>query len=403
MREHLLQIYRAALVAANGRTCVGDYLRRHPRAGPQAVLAVGKAAWHMAAGAFDASRVSRTLIVTKYGHTFPELLPADAESTALESGHPLPDAASLEAGRRALDFLHGLPPGEPLLMLLSGGASALLERLAPGVTLADLERANAWLLGSGLDIHAVNAVRKSLSALKGGRLAAHVQGREVRMLMISDVPGDDPRSIGSGPFILHHESALPANLPAWLRQLTQRALPLPASGAFARIRREIVASSDLALRAARQKAEALGYQAHLHEVQLHGDALEKGRDLARYLKFERPGHIHLWGGETVVRLPPASGRGGRCQSLALAAAMELTGTRGIRLLAAGSDGSDGPGADAGALVDGATVARGEAAGRDALRDLTCADAGSFLAASGDLLRTGPTGTNVMDICVGYTA
>jgi hydroxypyruvate reductase len=306
------------------------------------------------------------------------------------------------AGARLLAFLHDAPTEATMLFLISGGASSLVEVLPPAMSLAELQQVNRWLMGSGWDIHRMNVLRKRLSAIKGGRLAAWLKGQRTVQLLISDVPGDDPGDIGSGLLIPDDGAAVEGpSLPEWLHDLLRRIppSPLPPPAAFAAVETHIVASLDQALSAAAAAAHRQGYQVWRDAQRLHGEAAATGRRLARTLIDGAPG-IYLWGGETTMCLPAMPGRGGRNQHLALAAAEVLAGHDKVWLLAAGSDGSDGPGADAGALVDGGTVARGGLDGLDAADCLRRADAGSFLAASGDLINTGPTGTNVMDVVIG---
>ena len=290
-----------------------------------------------------------------------------------------------------------------LLFLISGGASSLVERLVDGVTLDDLQRVNQWLLASGLDIHTMNYVRKSLSLIKGGRLAHTLGGRKTLALLISDVPGDDPATIGSGLLVPAHfvETDLSLELPQWVTALMSGGVPAPASDdfIFKNITLEIVASLDDAKQAAAESGRQLGYAVYQHAGVLQGDAVLVARQLAVEL-LNGPAGLHIWGGETTLQLPSQPGRGGRNQHLALVVATELSGCDGVFFLAAASDGSDGPTDDAGGFVDGETVARGRVAGFDANAALANADAGTFLAASGDLIRTGPTGTNVMDLLLG---
>jgi len=365
---------------------------RHP-GGPLSVVAIGKAAPAMASGALAAlgARVRRCLVVTRHGGAGPWMKRL-AGADVIEAGHPLPDADSLRAGQALLDILADAT-GE-WLFLLSGGASALVEVPRAGVGLDDLRRANRWLIGSGLDIGAINRVRCRLSRIKGGGLLAWLQGRPARVLLVSDVPGDDPALVGSG--LLYPGAAaraLPAGLPDWLRALCAGPVPDVAHGV---VPHEIVANLELACEQMEQAGRRRGLKVHRHAPELDGEAADTGRELVRYL-LQAPAGLHLWGGEPRVTLPAQPGRGGRCQQLALAAAVGMAGRDDLWLLAAGTDGSDGPGDDAGALVDGATLARGELAGLDAADCLRRADAGRFLEASGDLLSTGPTGSNVRDL------
>ncbi|MGD8932735.1 MAG: DUF4147 domain-containing protein [Chromatiales bacterium] len=398
----MLEIYRQALQAAGGRQAVAAYLKRHPLSGAVRLVAVGKAAQSMAEGAWEVlgEAISHALIVSKYGHV-------DRESCqnrgweAVEAGHPLPDLVSLHAGQRLLELLRQDDPAS-LLFLISGGASSLLECPVAGVDPGFLRRANDWLLGSGLGIEEMNWVRKGLSRIKGGGLLQWLRDKPVCALAISDVPGDDPAIIGSG--LLVPDASLQAGLqrlalPEWLsgpvlEGLAQRRpVPVPTP------RVELVANLGIAKQAAARQARALGYAVRVVDEFIAGDAAQQGRRLAETLLQGDPG-VTIWGGETTVRLPPRPGRGGRNQHLALAAAEVLQGQSGVWLLAAGTDGTDGPTEDAGALVDGATGERAVAEGLDPGQALDQADAGSLLEATGDLITTGPTGTGVMDLMIG---
>lgn len=364
-------------------------------------MAVGKAAAAMLAGARQVlgEDLERSLLVTKRGHAAGHW-PAGCE--VIEAGHPVPDAGSLRAGQRLLEFLADAPSDAQLLFLISGGASSLIEALPEDMSLEDLQRLNAWLLASGWPISRMNALRRRLSRIKGGRLLDHLRGRKTRALLISDVQGDDPAVIGSGllfPTVDVGDADAQA-VPDWLRRwLDNAAAQAARTHAQPQVEAEIVARLEDALDAAAGQATALGYAVHRHPARLDGDAVATGRQVAATLIAGAPG-IHLWGGETTVQLPEHPGQGGRCQQLALAAAELLAGHHGVALLAAGTDGSDGPGDAAGACVDGGSVARGSAEGLDASTALQQADAGRFLEAAGDLIDTGPTGTNVTDLVIG---
>lgn len=355
----------------------------------------------MAVGAFDVlgTAISRALLVTKVGHLDRQLI-QNYPIICLEAAHPIPDASSLAAGQALLDFINQLPPRFPILFLISGGTSALVEVLAPGITLSDLQQINQWLLGSGLDIQSINKIRKSLSAIKGGRLATYLTGHPVLNLLISDVPGDDLPVIGSGLLTPHEKQSLPTSLPNWLYRLTTQAGPLVQPHHFENITQELVATPTLARQGASEAAQPLNYPIFNHDEFIAGEASKVGRILAQQLSTSAPS-IHIWSSETTVHLPPQPGQGGRCQSLALAAAIELAEQNDIYLLAAGTDGNDGPGSAAGALIDGGTILRGSQAKLNSVNCLEQADAGRFLTASGDLIYTGPTGTNVMDIIIGW--
>lgn len=401
-RQNLLTVFRAALERVNGRSCVREYLSAHPHNDPVYLIAIGKAATAMTRGAQDVldAKIRDALVITKHGYG--EVLPWPC----LTAGHPVPDAASLAAGDKLQQFVSGIPDAMAVLVLLSGGASALVEQLPRGVTLEQLQAVNDWMLGAGLDIEVCNAVRKRVSLLKGGRLALRLAPRPVLCLMLSDVPDNNPATIGSGPLVpdarLREAPPFVDQAPAFVRDLLELAPPAPAPGepAFARVQIAIVATLDDAKHAAHEVAHTLGYRAIVEPQFIDGDALRVGTRLAQVVVDAEPGSLHVWGGETQVMLPPHPGRGGRSQSLALAAAQVLRDHPNVLFLGAGTDGSDGPTEDAGALVDGGTLARGTARGLDPGTALACADAGSFLQASGDLIKTGPTGTNVMDMMLG---
>ncbi len=402
-RDQLLTLYAAALDAVNGSRCVSTFLQHHPLADkPVVLLAMGKAAAAMAAGACEilGSQVHDGLVITKEGHVdhaLPDCL------TVLEAAHPVPDERSLRAGQAVIRLLEQLPPDAQLLVLTSGGASALVEALPAGMGLAELARLNRWLLASGFDIIEMNRIRQSVSCIKGGKLAGLLRGQSAVNLLISDVPGDDPAFIASGPF---YGSPLPVEMPAglpdWLTAMQQQAAVSLAgpTGPAQKVPHYIVASNRHACEAALAAAEQHGWPAMYHEYLLEADAEEIAVSLVKALEELPPG-AHIWGGETTVKLPPQPGRGGRNQHLALVAARLIAGRTDRWLLAAGTDGTDGPTQDAGALVDGDTRQRGEAEGLSLTQSLARADAGSFLEASGDLVHTGPTGTNVMDLVLAW--
>ena len=365
-RELLLQLYRTALGAVDGQRRVRAALAadRDPR--PVSVLAVGKAAPAMTLGALDAlgGRLARGLVVAPDDDSSAALL-AFPQLQCVAGDHPVPGERSLAAGSAALAFAGATPAGSRVLLLISGGASALLEVLAPGITLARLQRLNEWAYAEAIDIVALNSMRASLSLVKAGRLPGMFRDCAVEGLMISDVPGDDPAVVGSG-------------LMTGAGRIT------------------LVGSMDDALDAAFRAARTRGLEPRRAPTRLAGDTVTAARDVCH--EFAVGGaNLHLWGGETVVRLPLRPGRGGRCQHFALAAAQQIAGHPELVVLAAGTDGRDGASEDAGAIVDGDTIARARDADLDAARCLEAADSGSLLEATGDLIYTGPTGTNVGDL------
>ncbi len=377
------------------------------------VVALGKAAASMAAGleAVAAERIADGIALTKDGHGLPL-----ARCQLFESGHPVPDARGVAAARAILARVADAPAEDVLLVLLSGGASALATCPLPGLTLDDLATTTRLLLETGAPIDELNAVRKHLTALSGGRLATAAAARRIEVLAISDVVGDRLDVIGSGPCTPDKSTFADALAVLERRGLGQRVppavaahlesgargaipeTPKPGDASFERVRAAVIASNETALEAAHRAAAARGLRPRLVGGAFQGEARDVGRRLvalARSARVTEPTCL-LAGGETAVHVR-GRGRGGRNQELALAAALALQGTEGIALLAAGTDGTDGPTDAAGAYADGGTVARGEAAGLDAEAVLVDNDSYTFFEREGGLLRTGPTRTNVMDL------
>jgi len=410
-RNQLLEWYQDALRAVDGRLCVRNWLTEntaHGAAGKTVYcVATGKAASAMMQGVVDGVGPDRiqALVISGEGMLDPSLCAIDGID-CLASSHPVPDQTSLDAGQKVLSWLNELPIDAAVLFLFSGGTSSLVEVLRPGVGLDDLVRTNNWLLGSGLAIDQVNTVRRCLSVIKGGGLRQTVGQHKATVLMISDVPGDDPAIVGSGLLFssAHTQASDLENmgLPEWLMDLCRPACDasvlLKDKGTLPVIPHHCIASNADARQTIAASAVKQGYCVHQVDGLLEGDAVEQGRVIAVQLSNAATG-VWIWGGETTVQLPEQPGQGGRNQNLALAAATGLSGRSGITLLAAGSDGVDGNSDDAGALVDGWTLDRGQGDGWSADECLRMADAGGFLQASGDLVHVGPTGTNVMDLTI----
>jgi glycerate-2-kinase len=383
------------------------------------VLAVGKAAGAMAAALEErvGDRLRAGLAITADGHGVPL-----AGIALREAAHPVPDARGEDAAREAVALVASAAPEDILVVLLSGGASSLMPSPAPGLTLADLAATTGLLLAGGADIEELNAVRKHLSAVAGGRLALRAASRRIEVLALSDVPGDRIDVIGSGPFAADASSygdALAAidrcgvreQLPdAVLNHLEAGArgavdeTPKPLDPGLDRVRTTLLATNRTAVAAARAAATRAGMRAPDWAGTLRGEARVAGRRLAELACALRPRDpmCLVAGGETVVTVR-GPGRGGRSQELALAAAIALEDRDGAALLAAGTDGTDGPTDAAGAYADGGTVARGRARGVDARTALDANDSHGFFALEGGLLRTGPTRTNVMDLALLHVA
>ena len=360
----------------------------------------------------------------------PESAPAPHPSLDVVAGdHPEPGPRSLAAARALTEVTSRAAQGEEVWVLLSGGTTSLLGAPIDGITPDELTDLYALLLGSGLDITAMNRIRKRFSRWGAGRLALALVPARVRVYVVSDVIGDDLASIGSGPCVpdtataadvreLLQRSRLWDTIPDSARRQVREAeagtmaeTPKPGDPAFGRVTLELIASNGLALEAAAKRAAELGLAPVVFDTPLAGEASAAGASVAATLLQDRAtGDIpqpdrkrcFIWGGETTVTLGAAgAGLGGRCQELALAAARALAGAPpGIALLAAGTDGRDGPTDAAGAIVDGHTWQAVAAAGRDPARDLAAHDAYRALDAAGVLLRPGLTGTNVMDVVIG---
>lgn len=361
--QRLSQLFEAGVTSVRGDSAVETALLSEDIPTPDRIIAVGKAAAAMARAAASAFPSVPMLIVTKYHHA--DGAPDHAE--VIEAAHPVLDENSLLAGARLRETVASMPAESHLLMLVSGGASALAEDPIEGLDLDGLSRRAQELLASGADIHAMNAQRKVLSRIKGGKLLSGFKGARVTTLAISDVEGDVLGVIGSGIG------------------------DAPEQQGFA-FHPRIIASNSIARRAVVENATAEGLVATDLGELLYDDVEALAPKIASRLKAADRG-IYVAGGEPTVVLPDNPGRGGRNQALALLVAKEIAGTPNLSVLVAGTDGTDGPTEAAGAIVDGTTW---DPTGDDAL---TRADAGSWLQAKGALLTTGPTGTNVMDLLI----
>ena len=382
------------------------------------IVGAGKAAAAMAAAAeaILGDRIECGAINTKYGHALPL-----ARVETFEAGHPVPNEGGVAGARRQLALLAGLAPDALVLGLFSGGGSALLPAPAAGLTLAEKQETTRLLLACGATIDEINALRKHLSAIKGGLLARAAAPARVVALMLSDVIGDPLDTIASGP--THPDATtfgdclaivdrydLRCQLPAPVRQHLEAGArgerpetPKPGDPCFARAESLVIGNSRLAIDAAAHKASALGYEVLVLTSRLQGEARHAAAALVAIAQettatdrpIARPA-CFIAGGETTVTLR-GDGKGGRNQELALAAALQLDGWPAITLLSAGTDGTDGPTDAAGALADGQTLRRARTRGLDARAFLDRHDSYPFFAALDDLVITGPTGTNVMDL------
>jgi glycerate 2-kinase len=431
LRQDAARILEAALRAVDARQRVRRMLRleggelrvgerTYPLEAYDRILVVGfgKASPAMAQAVEEVlgERISGGLVVTKEGHALPL-----RRLEVVEAGHPLPDARGEDAARRILGLARQAGRQDLLLCLVSGGGSALLPLPAPGLTLEDKGRTTELLLRSGTTIEELNTVRKHLSAIKGGWLARAAHPATVVALVLSDVLGDRLDAIASGPLapdpttyrdaleILERYGLLDEVPPAVRCHLERGEAgqvpetPKPGDPAFERVHTVIVGSLAQAAQAAAARARKLGYHTSILTTFLEGEAREVGRVVAALALEERkaarplplPACLVL-GGETTVTVR-GRGKGGRNQELALSAALALEGVRGVLVVSFATDGTDGPTDAAGGVVDGTTVSRARACGHDPRQHLACNDAYPCLDAVGDLLRTGPTRTNVNDL------
>lgn len=378
------------------------------------MVGAGKAAVPMTAALLKDYRASVRGVVVGVRGQMPYPLPALGDIEVREAGHPVPDAASAAAGRRVLEVVQGLAPADRLIVLLSGGGSSLLVQPAPGLTLADKQQVTRELLRCGADISAVNCVRKKLSAIKAGRLALAAAPAEVMVLAISDVPGDDIADIASGPcspdtttledarrILTRHGCKVPDAVQRFLADVAHET-PKPAHPDLARVTARICARSGDALRAAAAYLRGRGYTAVLLGDAISAPARTLAREHARLARAyaRRSARCALIsGGEATVRVVNREGRGGRNTEYLLALALQLQGADAIAALAADTDGIDGVGGHAGAMLMPDSLRRAVGLGLDpaGLLERNCSR--DFFAALDDLIFTGPTGTNVSDLRV----
>ncbi len=424
--------FDAAIAAVEPGRLVSRVLRRDPdrlrldvgpdaspvHAGPVVLVAAGKAALAMTEAACVPARPTGGVVIVPHGSRSAGAPGIDVFAAA----HPLPDAAGVAATTRLVAAVTAAGPDALVLVLLSGGASALLVAPAGEVTLADKQAVTAALLDAGADIASLNTVRKHCSRVKGGGLLRAARGAAAMWtLALSDVIGDDPTTIASGPTtadpttfagalsVIERELD-PARVPPRVRAhlvagRDGRIAETVKAGdpVLARAVTHVLAGNRTAVTAAAEAARARGYEPYVSAEPLRGDATEAGRDIAGRLACLPHDRRVAWvtGGETTVRVVPG-GRGGRAQQLALSAAIALAGLP-VAVLAAGTDGVDGPTDAAGGCIDGETVARARRRGFDPEAALAATASHALLDATGDLLRTGPTGTNVADVVVALRA
>ena len=411
-RATLRRLFDAAVASADPRVVLARHLPERPK-GRVVVVGAGKSAAVMAA-AVEAAWPEVPLsgvVVTRYGHGYPT-----SRIEVLEASHPVPDAAGAVGAQRVLDAVAGLAADDLVLFLVSGGGSALTTLPAPGLTLDELMAVNRALLASGATIHEMNCIRRHLSAFSGGRLALAAAPARVVTLAISDVPGDDPAVIASGPtvpdptsfaearaLVAHYGMDLPPAVVAHLAR-GEEETPKPGDPRLAGAEYRFIATPMMALRAAADAARAAGITPVILGDALEGEAKEVGKVIAGIaLSARAHGQpagapcVLLSGGETTVTIgKEGGGRGGRNSECLLGCAVALAGAPGIWALMGDTDGIDGSEANAGALAAPDTLARAVAAGMDPRAVLARHDSWGLFSALGDLLETGPTLTNVND-------
>ncbi|MDF1601842.1 glycerate kinase [Mesorhizobium sp. YIM 152430] len=410
-RALFTSIFSAAVDAADPQRIIRDYLPVRPK-GRTVVIGAGKGSAQMARAlerAWDGPLEG--LVVTRYGYG------CDCERIEIiDAAHPVPDEAGLKAGQRLLATVENLTTDDLVIALISGGGSALLPAPPAGLTLADEIAVNEALLASGAPISAMNTIRKHVSAIKGGRLAAAAHPARVVSLIVSDIPGDNPAHVASGPTVPDAATRTDAlsvvetyrlNLPdavmAHIRSSAADA-PMPDDPGFAGNELRIIASAGISLDAAVAEARRHGIEAVILSDAIEGEAREVGkvhaaiaREIAlRDRPFARPVLI-LSGGETTVTIAQKGGRGGRNTEFLLSLALGIEGLPGVHAFAADTDGIDGSEDNAGAFADGTTATRLRAMGHDPRGLLARHDAWAAFEALGDLFTPGPTGTNVNDL------
>ncbi|HEX9265376.1 MAG TPA: glycerate kinase [Candidatus Binatia bacterium] len=433
MRIHAREIFLAGLASAdplkaikqcvrlrNDQLYVADCSYDLSQIGKIVVTGCGKAAAKMALAMEELldARISAGAVVVKYGHGLPL-----KKVVVVEAGHPIPDQSGLNGARRIVELLQRSDERGLIFFLISGGGSALLPFPADGLSLADKQQTTETLLKSGATIGEVNALRKHLSRLKGGQLAKLAAPARLISLVLSDVVGDSLEAIASGPTVPDSStygdclqivrryglrSQIPAAVIAYLERGAKGEIeetPKPSSAIFESVQNVLIGSNRMAVAAASRRAEELGYHTMILSDSLEGESRVVAQSLSTLVKeiartnhpVSRPACL-ISGGETTVTVR-GDGLGGRNQELALAAAIEIDGLENVVVLSAGTDGTDGPTDAAGGIIDGSTLARGRANSIDATSYLRRNDSYHFLQTTNDLLITGPTLTNVMDLQV----
>ncbi len=406
IRDDAFKIIHKSIEAVQPQAAVIKALEKKNFGGDVTVVAIGKAAWTMAfaAGEKLGDKISRGIIVTKYDHSKGPIEGFEI----IEAGHPVPDENSVRGASRALELVKNLEKGDDVIFLISGGGSAIFEKPMEGISLEDIMDVTSQLLSSGADIVEINTIRKHLSDVKGGRFALHCKAN-IYSVVLSDVLGDRLDSIASGPAYPDSSTSSQALkiVEKYNLRISERildALKIETPKEINNCETVITGSVSELCSAASKAAKDLGYQTVLLTSTLDCDAREAGRFMASIGREIRNGNglrtpvAVIAGGETVVRVRGA-GKGGRNQELCLSAAIGIEGLSDTVIFSVGSDGTDGPTDAAGGIVDGETASRMRSADVQPEIYLDDNDSYNALKASGDLVITGSTGTNVNDLTV----
>jgi glycerate 2-kinase len=411
LRDDAMRIIRESIKAVLPDVAIARAIKNKEFTTNVVIVAIGKASWNMAKAAKEVlgSKVKRGIVITKYHHSGGPIESCEI----IEAGHPLPDGNSVLGATRVLEMVSELTSDDQVIFLISGGGSSLFEKPLDGVTLEDIMDLTSQLLGCGADIIEMNTIRKHLSAVKGGRFARQCNGAKIYTIILSDVVGDKLDAIASGPASPDGTTSADAfrilekyNIPVGNHLI--EALMQETPKTIANCETVITGNVTALCQAAAKSAEKLGYSSIVLSTSVGCEAWEMGGILASKVKelksgsysefMPKPPCVIVYGGETVVRLM-GSGKGGRNQEVALAAALGIEGIEDAVVFSFGSDGTDGPTDAAGGMVDGDSAARMRAESIVPEESLANNDSYHALKASDDLIVTGPTGTNVNDLMV----
>jgi glycerate 2-kinase len=402
----ILRILASAFNAVDPYAAVKKYLEKNPLPAHKRAFAfgLGKAAIGMIQALGDSTRLTDSLVITKHAS------PLTVEPvTVIEGNHPIPGSDSLAAGRAALQFVSQLTQDDLLICLISGGGSALMT--APLISLDELQALTTTLLASGARIDEINTIRRHLDSLKGGGLAQAANGAQIISLILSDVVGDPIEAIASGPTApdattMEDAEAILHQYKISSKGLNFKETPKPNDPVFARVKNQVIISNLIALQAAEEQAQQEGFAVEIVNDKLQGEARDVGREMALQLKEEikkqaRPFCL-LAGGETTVTLK-GNGKGGRNQEVVLGAIETIQEMEIVIFISIATDGEDGPTNAAGAVATNESVRRAESLGLSAADSMSRNDAYVFFDQLGDLIRTGPSGTNVNDLilCIAF--